>query len=267
MHVFYCTRTIAVSLLGFSLLWSPVLAGHPQEAVSAGKVPVFSIISIKRNMHDDTQRSFEFKPDGLSIRRYNAMWLMVAGYDLIDEDRVIDSPPWMMNEFFDIEAKVDEADVPALAKMSQEQQLVLLQQIFESRFSLKYHYESRKFKIFQLVVAKGGPKQLTPSVYTDSDMKYIGRFHVEYQDVTMADLCLRTLSTEARVLVVDKTGLAGRYDFSLQWSRPDDLVNGAPSEQPLIFTAVQEQLGLKMIPGVAPFKVLVIDHIERPSEN
>jgi uncharacterized protein (TIGR03435 family) len=267
MRVFYCTRTIVVSLLGSSLLCSPLLAGRAQEAVSAGKLPVFSVISVKQNKLEDGTSSFVFKRDGLSIRHYKPMWLIVAGYELIDEDRVVNWPPWMMNEYCDIEAKVDEADVPALAKMTQEQQLVLLQQVFESRFNLKYHYESREFKVFQLVVAKGGPRHLTPSVYTDSDMKYPGRFHVEYQDVTMADLCLRTLSREAHLLVVDKTGLTGRYDFTLHWSRPDDVVNGAPSEEPLIFTAVQEQLGLKMIPGAAPFKVMIIDHIERPSEN
>jgi uncharacterized protein (TIGR03435 family) len=266
MRVFFGKRTIAASLLGFTLLCPPLLAGYAQEAVSAGKAPVLSVISIKQNKLDDATLSFDFKPDGFSIRHYAAMWLIVAAYNLLDIDRVVNAPSWMSNEFFDIEAKVDEADVPALAKIPRQQQLLLLQQIFESRFNLKYHNESRDFKIFHLVVAKGGPKHLVPSV-SEPDIKYIGRFHVQYQSVSMADLCIQTLSREARLLVIDKTGLDGRYDFKLHWSRPDDVINGAPSEEPLIFTAVQEQLGLKMIPSVAPFRVLIIDHIERPSEN
>jgi uncharacterized protein (TIGR03435 family) len=172
----------------------------------------------------------------------------------------------MLNEFYDVEAKVDEADVPKLAKMTQEQQLLLLQQIFETRFNLKFHYESRDFKIFELTVAKGGPI-LAETKFTESNMKPLGHFYMKYEDVSMPELCLYSLSTEAKALVVDKTGLTGRYDFTLRWSRPDETINGEPSEQPLIFTAVQEQLGLKMVPAVAATKVMVIDHIERPSEN
>jgi uncharacterized protein (TIGR03435 family) len=90
---------------------------------------------------------------------------------------------------------------------------------------------------------------------------------MKYEYVSMPEFCQYTLTTEAGMVVVDKTGITGRYDFTLQWSRPDDLVNGAPSEQPLIFTAVQEQLGLKLIPSLVASRVLVIDHVERPSEN
>jgi uncharacterized protein (TIGR03435 family) len=266
MPGFSWNRTIAASLLGLTLLCSPLLAGQTQDAVSAGTAPVFSVLSVKQNKLDDAMPTFAFKPDGLSIRHYNPMWLIVAAYDLTEEKRVINAPSWMMNEFFDIEAKVDEADIPALAKISKEKQLLLLQQVFETRFNLKYHYETREHKVFELVVGKSGPR-LTPTVYDDANMKRLGHFHIKYEDVTMGDLCIRTLTTEAQALVVDKTGLTGKYDFTLHWSRPDELVNGAPSEEPLIFTAIQEQLGLKMIPSVATTKVMVIDHIERPSEN
>ena len=90
---------------------------------------------------------------------------------------------------------------------------------------------------------------------------------MKFDAVTMPEFCRNILSTEAQALVVDKTGLTARYDFTLQWSRPDELVNGQPSDQPLIFTAIQEQLGLKMVPGVMPTRVMVIDHIDRPTDN
>jgi uncharacterized protein (TIGR03435 family) len=260
-------RSFAASLVGFTLLCSSLLTGHAQEVASAPKLPVFTVLSVKQNKIDDAKPSFTFKPDGLSIRHYNPMWLIVAAYQLVEEKRVINAPSWTMNEFFDIEAKVDEADVPELAKMTKQQQLVLLQQVFESRFGLKFHYESRDFKVFSLVVAKNGPKNLTPTIHDDSAARIHGRYQVTYEDISMPELCLVTLSTEAQAYVIDKTGISGSYDFTLHWSRPDDLVNGAPSEEPLIFTAVQDQLGLKLIPTVAATKVLVIDHIERPSGN
>ena len=258
-------------MLGLSFLSTSWLAAQQQTAAASPAVavtpPLFSVISVKPNKLEDTHPAFNFKPDGLSIRKYAPLWLLVSGYDLVEEKRVINAPSWMLNEFYDIEAKVDEADVPELAKMTKEQQLVLLQQVFETRFKLKFHYESRDFKIFQLVLAKGGPKSLEPSKYTDSNIKSLGRLHMKYEDISMPELCLHSLSTEAQALVVDKTGLTGRYDFTLHWSRPDDTANGVPSDQPLIFTAVQEQLGLRMTPSVAAMKVMVIDHIERPSGN
>ncbi len=260
-------RIAATTAFSLTLLCSPSLPAQPQESASAGKTPVFSVLSVKPNKLEDTRPSFTFKPDGLSIRKYAPLWLLISAYDLVEERRVIGWPSWMLNEFFDIEAKVDEADVAELAKLTKEQQLLLLQQVFESRFNLKFHYESRDFKIFELIVAKGGPIQLKPTVFTDSNIKSIGRFHMKYEDISMPEFCLNSLSTEAQALVVDKTGLTGRYDFTLHWSRPDEMVNGAPSDQPLIFTAVQEQLGLKMVPAVAPTRVMVIDHIERPSGN
>jgi uncharacterized protein (TIGR03435 family) len=233
----------------------------------AGSFPQFAVVSIKPDK-SDAKPQFRFNADGISARKYTPLWLLVAAYDLVEEDRVIGWPAWMLNEYYDVDAKLDEADVPAFAKLSPNDKLLLMQQFFPTRFNMKFHWESRDFKIYELVVAKGGPKLGKPRPLTDEPIPHtLGRWNMKFEAVTMAELCLYILSTEAQLLVVDKTGLTGRYDFSLQWSRPDELVNGQPSDQPLIFTALQEQLGLKLVPAVQPTRVLVIDHIERPSGN
>ena len=232
-----------------------------------GLSPEFAVISIKQNK-SDTKPEFRFNADGISARKYTPLWLLVSAYDMIEERRIINWPSWMLSDYYDVDAKVDEADVPSFAHLSTTDKLLLMRQFFTGRFNLKFHWETRDFKIFELVVAKGGPKLGPPRPLDLEPLPHtLGRWHMTFEAVTMAEFCRNILSTEAQALVVDKTGLTGRYDFTLQWSRPDELVNGQPSEQPLIFTAVQEQLGLRMVSSVVPTRVMVIDHIERPTDN
>ena len=245
----------------------PVTPTSDSAPDQTGLSPEFAVLSVKQDKSDNKPQ-FRFTSDGISARKYTPLWLLVSAYGLVEERRILNWPSWMLNDYYDIDAKVDEADLPLYAKLSPTEKLLLMRQFFTSRFNLKFHWESRDFKIFELVVAKGGPKLGSPKPGNAEGTPHtLGRWHMKFDSVTMSELCLNILSTEAQALVVDKTGLTARYDFSLHWSRPDDLVNGQPSEQPLIFTAVQEQLGLKMVPGVMPTRVMVIDHVDRPTDN
>ena len=239
-----------------------------QDPAPADKAQAFSVVSVKRNKDDAAGRpTFAMTSDGINLRNYTPMQLLISGFGLMEQRRVIGAPPWMNDELYDVAAKVDDADIAALARVPRADRYLMLQQVLVTRFNLKYHYESRNFNVFELTVAKSGPKLSLSKSDSFVSGRLIGHEQYKAEGMSMNELCLMILSTEAQAFVVDKTGFTGRYDFTLQWSRPDELVNGAPSDQPLIFTAVQEQLGLKMVPAIVPTKVLVIDHIERPSEN
>jgi len=146
--------------------------------------------------------------------------------------------------------------------------------LLEDRFKLKFHYETKELDDFALVRAKGGPnaenlKPADPS--EDPSAKNKGHFAYEGRALTIDNLINMVLATESQRWVVDRTGLTGKYDFTLRWSRDEPPpADGAAAPEPVgpsIFTAVQEQLGLKLEPIKVATKILVIDSVERPSGN
>jgi uncharacterized protein (TIGR03435 family) len=163
----------------------------------------------------------------------------------------------------------------------------MLQALLAERFKLKVHFETRQVPVFELVVAKGGPKlkdavtDTSPDLRKDKDGKpLIGMFHTADTTVVqgqsmqpLANLMSMPFAFIGRP-VIDKTGLTGTYDFTLHWSAQPlgQVVNGVASfvppaeDAPSIFTALQE-LGLKLQPASGPIEVIVIDHIEHPTEN
>jgi uncharacterized protein (TIGR03435 family) len=153
-----------------------------------------------------------------------------------------------------------------------EQRRTMFQQILADRFKLVAHHETRELPIYQLTIGKNGSKlkESAPDdpASTKPSRKGImfgpGRGKVTATGGSLS-MFITALSRQLGRIIVDKTGLTGRYDFTLEWT-PDD---AAPSDQsgPGIFTAIQEQLGLKLEPTKGPVDVIVIDHIEKPSAN
>jgi uncharacterized protein (TIGR03435 family) len=140
----------------------------------------------------------------------------------------------------------------------------MLQSLLADRFKLRLHYETREQPIYELVVAKGGLKlkPLPPDQRPGGGRFVRGEIALNGRSVaTLAHF----LTQFAGRSVVDKTSLAGNYDIDLKWT-PDDQ-QGTPDAGPTLFTALQEQLGLKLISAKGPVQVLVVDHAERPSEN
>ena len=138
-----------------------------------------------------------------------------------------------------------------------------MRQILEDRFALKYHIEKRELPLYDLVIAKHGPKikESTPGGNFTNGMSP-GKLSMHAYPMSAL---AASLSGAVGRLIIDKTGLTGQYDIDLTWAWRDD--PGSGDTGPSIFTAIQEQLGLKLEPAKAPIDVVVIDHIERPSEN
>jgi uncharacterized protein (TIGR03435 family) len=155
----------------------------------------------------------------------------------------------------------------------------MVQKLLADRFQLKFHRDKKELSAYLLTVAKGGPK-LKKSETNNNGVPglfftKLGRLNV--RNATMVDFAGVMQTGVFDRPVVDQTGLEGRWDFILSWT-PDETQFSSfgvkvppPSEAadapPPIFTAIQEQIGLKLDAGKAPVEVLVLDHVDRPSEN
>lgn len=192
----------------------------------------------------------------------------------------------MSSDRFDIEAKsADGADMD-IRKMSEAQRnefekriQLKLQSLLADRFNLAIHRESKEMPIYELVVAKGGPK-LAPAAADDGKgprgmRMRPGQF--EGMGATLPMLA-QTLSDATSHKVIDKTGITGSYDFKLDWTPEPGQMAPPPGPEnetlpppdpsgPSIFTAIEEQLGLKLQATRGPVEVIVIDRVEKPSAN
>lgn len=192
-------------------------------------------------------------------------------------------PKWLGTERFDIEAKTDSATADQLRTLSRDQRWLqtqaMFQQLLADRFKLSVHWETRELPVYALVVAKNGPN-LHEAKESDGGTHIsasTGQFTAQGISMTdMARTLTQELSRELGRVVIDKTGIAGRYDVALKWTPETgtaSISNGTegaalpPDSGPSIFTAIQEQLGLKLESAKGPVQVLVIDHVEMPSEN
>jgi bla regulator protein blaR1 len=181
-------------------------------------------------------------------------------------------PQWIHSEMFVIDATAE--GHPSVAMM----QGPMLQALLEDRFKLKIHRETRQGPVYELTAPKGVSKlkpfqegsctpmlstapfpPLPPQAYCQLLISPVS-LNAEGSDLTEFS---GLLSLKLDRPVIDKTGIAGKFDIHLRFS----LDNATDSNDPTLFTAVQEQLGLKLVPAKGPIEVLVIDHVERPSEN
>ena len=234
----------------------------PEAPMPADAHPSFEIATIKPSHPDDTKGGFQIGGHRLLIQNQTVNDLISFAYT-IHQKQIVAGPPWLETERFDI---VGQADVEGYANLHQIQEM--LQKLLASRFNLKFHQEKRELPIFAITVAKGGPKltrhtEASNGLPTQSGSPSSGGR--KFSNNTMSDFALGMQSFLDRP-VVDQTGLAGRYDFVLTWS-PDDATADSPNPAPGLFTAIHEQLGLKLEPIKGPADVYVIDNVDKPSEN
>ena len=222
-----------------------------------------------------------FKCEGTTLRGLISNSYGVTGSSV--KGLIVGGPAWMASQAFDVQVKVDPPTVARWSKLSQvvvdEERRTVLRQLLAERFQLKLHREPREMATFALTVAKGGPKLQPPAEETNlhadvpkSRINNYGRGHMQGHFATLGNLS-RSLAAEPEISgrpVVDKTGLTGQYDFTLHWS-VDPAPGTAPTDPgeqwPSLFTALEEQLGLKLTPEKEQIEVIVVDSAEKPSEN
>lgn len=251
------------------------IAGSPVRAQS--KDLSFDVASVKPNHSGDNPYSLRIIPGG-NLRAMNApLQVVITEAYQIPDFELAGEPAWLMSERWDIDAKGPGATPP-------QQVLEMLRRLLADRFQLKVHTESRQMPIYALVVAKNGPK-LEPSRIECFDptggippptpsTRPCGGFNRGPAQLLGARIAMprlaMTLSKIVGRTVVDKTGLDGSYDITLNW-KPDELLEpdqaSAGNDVASLFTAIQEQLGLRLEAQKGPVDILVIDSVNRASAN
>ena len=252
---------------------------------TAVDLPPLAVSSIRPvAFADNDPMNILFSDDGASFRNVPVAWIVQLAFSpqpsvlVQQDDLILGLPSWTKSEHYNIEAKVDDEDVPKWKALSPSQRRLALQPLLVTRFNLQFHHETRERPTYSLVVAKHGPKlhKARPGeTYPNGIRGPDGTGGSGESTVTPGKIVLRgsSLSGLASLLssqglshpVVDKTGLTDIYDITLRWS-PDD-IGSSDASLPSLFTALQEQLGLKLEYNKNPIDVIVIDHIEKPSAN
>lgn len=183
--------------------------------------------------------------------------------------QISDGPDWVKSEGYDVTAKERDSDVEKIGKLGRRQgweySRLMIQSLLAERFKLKVRHETKDLPVYALVVAKNGPKFHETVVPADpkAPAMMMGGGELSMTGASIQQL-INSLGGIVDHIVLDRTGLTGKYDIALKWE-PE--TGSAGASGPSIFTALQEQLGLRLQSQKGPADVLVIEHVERPTEN
>ncbi len=263
-------------------------ATAPQAATVVAPSISFDVVSIRQSMDRNAPRgrSAPANGDGMTFTNVPMAMVILFACHFNNPTLTIGFPDWTLSDRYDVAVKVSSADVDAYHKLTSVQRSMMLRKVLEDQLKLKAHLESRPVLVYDLVVAKNGPKMKLAKpgdtysngfkAATGQTILFTPPSHLVGQGASMTDLANRISDMGEYSIgrqVFDKTGLTAKYDFSLQWT-PDmkgagdsDSDGGAGGSGPSLFTAVEEQLGLKLDSAKEPVQCLIIDHAERPSEN
>lgn len=272
-------RVIALCTIaaGCVVLITPtVFAQAPAAPTSSpAKALTFAVVTIKPAASPNGGWRAWPTPDGYTAANVSLLKLVGEAYCIYDPKLLTGGPAWIDTDKFDLEAKVDSADIPNAKGLNYCQRSNMLQPLLAERFRLKVHFETKDFPVYNLVIAKGGPKfqQTKPGDISNTALGTPACLHRRTNPSNYLAVGCRPGDLDNLLLyntgrtVIDKTGLTGVYDLELHWT-PDNTPADSPAAgYPSIFTALQEQLGLKLEPATAPLDILVIDSAEMPTPN
>ena len=241
--------------------------------MAADANPSFDVATIKPSKPDAPGKMFRVQGNRFTTINTTLADLIKMAYNVQDK-QILGAPDWVFADKYDIAAQPDVPGAP-----NQDQLKLMVKKLLADRFQLKFHNDKKELSAYVLTVAKGGPKMKT----NDSDPNGLGgRFFrglgvLTFTNSTMADFCDLMQAAVLDRPVVDQTNLPGKWDFLLKWTPDESQFGGmgikvpppsdAADAPPPLYTAIQEQIGLKLDAEKAQVPVLVIDHVDKPSEN
>jgi uncharacterized protein (TIGR03435 family) len=252
----------------------------------------FEVVSVKASNSTDRRSSSSILPGGHFTAANRSLWNLIVGAYLVPEYLISGAPDWIRSERFDIEARAPANVIPTglTARARTDFTRRMIQSMLADRFKLAVHRETKEMPIYELTVSKDGPKLRKAQNNACSDGQACHawgpgnpgmREGFPGTSVDMDDLVDMLMGYTDRP-IVNKTNIQGLFDIRLQWNplpltqqaaTPRDdvprerVVNADVSSLPDLFTAVQEQLGLKLESRRGPIETIVIDHVERPGKN
>jgi uncharacterized protein (TIGR03435 family) len=268
-------RKIAWAALFLST--SGILAQAPAPSPSPAARPSFKAFEVAtvKPVAPDAKASRFITMQGTNRfvgKNYTLKLLIAAAYDL-NPRTILGGPAWIESDHYDILAVT-----PGEVRPTRDEQMSMLRNLLADRFSLNFHREQKEFSIYVLEAAKSGSKLKPSTTPPDDPAKLISTVYPQHillpaRNTTMGEFASLLQRAVLDRPVVDQTGLEGRYDFDLQWA-PDETQFGgevpvAPSDAPAapLFSAIQDQLGLRLIATRGPVNALVVDKAERPSAD
>jgi uncharacterized protein (TIGR03435 family) len=278
---------------------SSVVMVATASAQAPERLPSFEVASVKKNTSGDSRANMRTQPGGrLIVTNARLKGLIAEAFGMaippsLIDSRIVGGPDWIGSERYDINAKANTEFKPSPDGPSREL-LLMIRSLLEERFKLKTHMETRELPIYDLVLARAdgrlGPEMRKPAADCDAAIAagippprqpgepppcglMGGPARTIAGGATMQQLAAN-LSVRLERLVFDKTRVAGRFAFNLAWT-PDQIPTADPPpgvppidpNGPSLFTALQEQLGLKLEPAKGPVEVLVIDSVEHATSD
>ena len=243
--------------------------------MAADANPVFEVATIKPSNPERPGKVFTVRGRQFLTINTTLSDMITFAYGL-HAKQIVGGPEWMETEKWDLDGKPDGEGQP-----NDKQWKAMIQKMLADRYKLKFHKEPRELSVYALTVAKGGSKL----VKSEGDpnglpgLMFRGLGNLPGRNSTMADFAGVMQAAVLDRPVVDQTAIQGRYDFVLKWT-PDESqflnlrppgsklpVSDAANAPPDLFTAIQQELGLRLEATKAPVEVLVIEHVEKPSDN
>jgi uncharacterized protein (TIGR03435 family) len=270
---------------------APGAASSAPTSAIATPAPAFDVATVKPHSGMLTMTGVMNVADGVDGSAATLAELVEYAYGLRSDDQVSLGPDWVKTDRFDVQARMGEAEIAATEKLSLAEKKAALRRMMQSllaeRFQLKVHSETKQVPVYDLVVAKGGSKLKDAAVDSNENLLKgkdgkplhgflswsTGKVIAQgYSARNLADFLSQPTCALGRP-VMDKTGLAGTYNFTIDWAPPHpgvrfsaDSGSASPEDMPSIFTALGD-VGLKLQPSTGPLETVVIDHVAHPTEN
>lgn len=277
-------RTLLTLSFALSMAPSCAIRAHAQSSPSQS----FDVVSIKPNQSVNAGTSLgDSMPGKFTARNNSLLYLIEYAFDM-KQSQIEGLPAWADSEKYDIDAKMDDAAAAQEKMLSRDERVKLsrtrVQALLADRFGLQLHHETKEMPVLELIAAKDGPRlneeAATPApgdahpLPPGSVMMSGGGSELSItSNQAPLRILVNILSGQAELngrILLDQTGLGGKYTFTLRWAAQH--LSGeasAPSDTagPSLFTALEEQLGLRLESAKAPVDLLVIDHVAQPSPN
>jgi uncharacterized protein (TIGR03435 family) len=237
----------------------------PSKVMPVDADPVLEVATIKPTDPSMTRDNLAVHGRHFIIENKTVEFLVTAAYGL-QAKQVVGAPGWFSSDKYDVDGTPDVEGQPSLKQLQS-----LIKKLLADRFGLVFHWDKKEMNVYAISVAKTGPKISKslgdPNGLPNQNGNRDANGRVDrYSNVTMKDFAF-ILQFMLDKPVVDQTGLQGRYDFVLKWTPNEANVVDPATASPGIFTAMPEELGLRLESTRAPADVLVVDKLERPSEN